>query len=157
MTSRVIALFLALAPSLAGAAITCTFSSTPGMGFGAYDDSSAVATDSTTSVVVQCFRVAGPADVTVTLQIGPSATSGTISPRQMGSGANRLSYNLYRDSGRSQVWGQTSGVDTVTTTITNVPNNGSKTGTFVIYGRIPALQSVAAGAYSDSVQITVLP
>jgi spore coat protein U-like protein len=108
-------------------------------------------------VVVQCFRVGGPADVTVTLQLGPSATSGTISPRQMGSGANRLSYNLYRDSGRSQVWGQTSGVDAGTITINGVPNNGSRNGTFVIYGRIPAQQSVGAGAYSDSVQITVLP
>jgi spore coat protein U-like protein len=157
VSSRLLAASLALVPSLASAAIVCSFSSTPGLNFGGYADSSPVNTDSTTSVVVQCFRVGGPADVDVTLQIGPSATSGTISPRQMGSGANRLNYNLYRDSGRSQVWGQTSGVDTVTTTISNVPNNGSKNGTFVIYGRIPALQSVAAGAYSDSVQITVLP
>ena len=157
MTSPLLAILLALAPAAAGAVTLCSFSSTPGMDFGGYDDSSPVNTDSTTSIVVQCFRVGGPADADVTLQIGPSANSGTITARQMRSGANAMNYNLYRDAGRSQVWGQTSGVDTVTATVTNIPNNGFKSGTFVIYGRIPALQNVAAGAYSDSVQITVLP
>lgn len=155
--SRLLLVLLALAPSVAGAAAACNFTSTPGMGFGAYDDSSAANDDSTTSIVVQCFRVGGPADVTVTLQLGPSATSGTIASRQMASGANRLNYNLYRDSGRSQVWGQTSGVDAGTITITGIPNFGNRSGTFVIYGRLPAQQNIPAGAYSDSVQLTVSP
>jgi len=158
VTSRLfILLLLAAAPSLAGAAASCTFTSTPGMGFGPYDDSSAAPTDSTTSIGVQCTRVGGAADVTVTLQVGPSATSGTTAARQMASGANRMNYNLYRDSGRTQVWGQSSGVDTGTITITNISNFATKGGTFVIYGRIPALQNVAAGAYGDSVQLTISP
>jgi spore coat protein U-like protein len=145
-------------PSLASAAALCSFTSTPAMGFGAYDDSSAANTDSSTSLVVNCFRVGGPADVDVTLQIGPSATSGGNAPRQMaGPAGNRMNYNLYRDSGRSQVWGQSAGVDTGTVTITNISNFGSKSGTFVVYGRIPAQQNVAAGAYSDSVQLTISP
>ena len=94
MTSRVLLLLLALAPSFVEAAATCSFSSTPGAAFGAYDDSSATADDTTTSIVVQCFRIGGPADVTVTLQLGPSATSGGLAPRRMGSGANRMDYNL---------------------------------------------------------------
>ena len=155
--SRLLLLLLACLPSLAGAAALCSFTSTPGMAFGPYDDSSAANTDSSTSIVVSCFRAGGAADVPVTLQIGPSATSGTIASRQMASGANRLNYNLYRDSGRSLVWGQTSGTDTVTITITNISNFTSKTGTFTIYGRVPALQNVPAGAYSDSVQMTVSP
>jgi len=157
VTSRLLALLLALVPSLAGAAATCSFSSTPGMSFGPYNDSSATPTDSSTSIVVSCFRIGGPADVTVTLQVGPSANSGTIATRQMRSGANPMNYNLYRDAGRSLVWGQTSGTDTGSITITNISNFGSKTGTFVIYGRIPALQNVNAGAYSDSVTLTVSP
>jgi spore coat protein U-like protein len=157
VNSRVLALLVALAPSLVDAASTCNFTSTPGMAFGAYDDSSASNTDSTTSIVVQCFRIGGPADVVVTLQVGTSATSGGLAPRRMASGANRMDYNLYRDSGRTQVWGQTPGVDTATITITGIPNVGSRSGTFVIYGRIPALQNVPAGAYSDSVQLTVSP
>ena len=41
--------------------------------------------------------------------------------------------------------------------ILNIPNAGSKAGTITIYGRVPALQNVPAGAYSDSVQMTVSP
>jgi spore coat protein U-like protein len=157
VNSRILALLVALAPSLVEAASTCNFTSTPGMAFGAYDDSSATPNDATTSIVVQCFRIGGPADVTVTLQLGPSATSGTTAPRRMASGANRLDYNLYRDAARSQVWGQTTGSDTASITVIGIPNLGSRTGTFVIYGRVPALQNVPAGAYSDSLQMTVSP
>ena len=126
------------------------------MSFGAYNDSAAAPTDAATSIVVNCARNGGPATATVTLQIGPSANSGLITTRSMRSGANAMNYNLYRDSGRSQIWGQTSGVDTASISVT-MPNNGSNNGTFVIYGRIPALQNVPVGAYSDSVQITVAP
>jgi spore coat protein U-like protein len=158
VTSRALLLLFALVPSIAGAAALCNFTSTPGMGFGAYDDSSPGNTDSSTSLTVQCFRIGGPADVDVTLQIGPSATSGGTAPRQMaGPAGNRMNYNLYRDSGRSQVWGQSLGVDTGTVTITNISNGSFKTGTIVVYGRIPAQQSVATGAYSDSVQLTISP
>lgn len=156
MTSRILVLLLALASGGAHAATTCVFSSTPGMNFGAYSDSSASPTDATTSIVVNCSRNGGPTPTTVVLQVGPSANSGLITTRTMRSGANTMNYNLYRDSGRSQVWGQTSGVDTGSISLT-VPNNSSANGTLVIYGRIPALQNVPAGAYSDSVQITVSP
>ena len=156
MTSRILALLAVLIPGLAGAATTCAFSSTPGMNFGAYDDSSASPTDAATSIVVNCSRNGGPTPTTVVLQVGPSANSGLIATRTMRSGANTMNYNLYRDSARSQVWGQTSGVDTGSISLT-VPNNNSANGTLVIYGRIPALQNAPAGAYSDSVQITVTP
>ena len=157
MSSRALAFLLLLAPSVALAAITCTFSSTPGMSFGPYNDSSAVATDSSTSVIVRCTRALGTNNANVVLQIGPSATSGTIATREMASGANRMSYNLYRDGGRSQVWGQTSGVDTGQLNTGNIPNFGSVDVAFTIFGRIPALQNVSSGAYSDSVQLTVSP
>ncbi len=126
------------------------------MAFGAYDDSSATPTDATTSIVVSCARVGGPTPVNATLQVGASAGSGLIATRSMRSGASIMNYNLYRDSGRTQVWGQTSGVDTSSLSIT-VSNNSSASGTFVIYGRIPALQNVPVGAYSDTVQITISP
>jgi spore coat protein U-like protein len=154
--SRFLIVLLVLVPAVASAATTCSFSSTPGMAFGAYDDSSATPTDATTSIVVSCARTGGPTPVNATLQIGTSAGSGLIATRSMRSGANVMNYNLYRDSGRTQVWGQTSGVDTSSISIT-VPNNNSASGTLVIYGRIPALQNVPVGPYSDSVQITISP
>ena len=155
--TRLTLFLLLLAPSVAGAVITCTFSSTPGLSFGAYDDSSPVSTDINTSVVVRCTRGHGTNSASVVLQLGPSATSGTIATRQMASGANRMNYNLYRDAGRSQVWGQTAGTDTVQIDTGNIANFASVDVAFTIYGRIPALQNVNAGAYSDSVQLTVSP
>lgn len=156
MTRLLLALAL-LAPSIAGAVITCSFSSTPGMAFGPYDDASAAPTDSATSVVVRCTRILGSNNADVVLQLGPSSASGTIATRQMASGANRMNYNLYRDAARSQVWGQTSGVDTVLVNTGNIGNGASVNVTFTIFGRIPALQNVNAGAYNDSVQMTVSP
>jgi len=150
-----LALLFALAPAPAAAFITCSFNSTPGMAFGAYDDSSATADDSATGIVVRCFRIGGPNNANVVVQLGPSANSGAIATRQMRSGANSLNYNLYRDAARSQVWGQTAGVDTASINTGTISNGGSANVNFTIYGRIPALQNVNAGAYSDSVQITV--
>ena len=147
-------LLLAPAPVLAQSA-SCSFTSTPGAAFGPYDDASAVPTDTATSVGVNCLRNGGPANVSVTLQLGPG--SGSVAARQMLAGGNILNYNLYRDAGRTMVWGQTAGVDAGSITINGIPNNGSKNGTFVIYGRIPAQQSVGIGSYTDSVQITVSP
>src|SRR5438045_5373386 len=141
-----LAVLLALVPGFAEAATTCAFSSTPGMSFGAYDDSSASPTDAATSIVVVCSRNGGPTPTTVTLQVGASANSGLIATRTMRSGANSMNYNLYRDSGRSQIWGRTSGVDAGSISLT-VANNGSANGTLVIYGRIPALTNVPAGTY----------
>ena len=155
--SKVLLALLLLAPSFAHAIITCSFSSTPGMAFGAYNDASAAATDSSTSVVVRCTRLLGTNNANVVLQLGPSSTSGTIATRQMASGANRMNYNLYRDAGRSQVWGQTAGTDTLTINTGNIGNGASADVTFTIFGRIPALQNVAPGAYGDSVQMTVSP
>ena len=156
MINRMLAVLLALAPGWALAATTCAFSSTPGMSFGVYDDSSASPTDAAASIVVVCSRNGGPTPTTVTLQVGPSANSGLIATRTMRSGANSMNYNLYRDSGRSQVWGQTSAVDTGSISLT-MPNNSSANGTFVIYGRISAQQNVPMGTFSDTVQITVSP
>jgi len=151
------ALALALAAAPLWAQTTCRFVSTPGAAFGAYDDSSAAPTDTAVSVVVSCTRVGGPATADVVLSLGPSANSGQIANRAMRQGANTLSYNLFRDASRSAVWGQTAGADTMTMRFTSIPNNGSQNGTFVIYGRIPALQNVGAGLYGDSLPLTLLP
>ena len=157
MTKYLLALAFLLLPGLGIAQTACTFASTGSVAFGAYDDSSAAPTDTTASVVVRCARNGGPPNPTVTLQVGPSATSGLVATRQMRSGANLMNYNLYRDSSRTAVWGQTSGVDTLSATVNGVPNNGTKDTTFIIYGRIPALQNVGVGGYADSATITVMP
>ncbi len=157
-----VAAVVALSALFAGnatAAITCTFQSVPGVAFGAYDDSSSAPTDITSFVDVLCSRVGGPADVTLEIAICVSANTGQVSTRALKNTASSvlLYYNLYRDTGHSQVWGVTSNVDTQTTSILNVPNNGSKSARVNIYGRITALQNATVGIYGDSLSITVSP
>jgi len=67
----------------------------------------------------------------------------------MASGTNVLNYQLYSDSARSTIWGNTVGTDTVT---------GSGTGLALdhtVYGSIPAAQVVPAGSYQDTITVTI--
>lgn len=143
----------------AEAGITCTFT-TSAMSFGNYDPSSAGVTDGTGSVGVNCAHnnSGSTTSVTVALSIG-TGTYGTVAARKMQKSAGQqLNYNLYRDSARSQVWGTGSGgYSTRTLSITGIAKNASKTGTFTVYGRIPALQNAQDGSYADSVVITISP
>jgi spore coat protein U-like protein len=88
--------------------------------------------------------------------IGPSASSGSITARQMqkSGGTDMLSYNIYRDATRLAVWGQTAGVDTMTIT-QNLPNKATTTVSFTLYGRINGLQNVSAGSYGDTLTVTI--
>jgi spore coat protein U-like protein len=72
----------------------------------------------------------------------------TITNRQMSLGANRLRYQLYRNSTRSAIWG--TGTDAHGVRLL-IPQNGRVD----VYGRIPGGQGVAAGAYADVVNITL--
>ncbi len=153
-------LFLgALCQGTAFAAITCTFSSVPGVAFGLYDDSSSAATDITSYVDVLCSRNGGPPNVTLEVSIGNSANTGQISTRALKNAASAvlLNYNLYRDTARSQVWGATPGVDTGSTTLTGISNSSSRSTRINIYGRITALQNATVGNYADALSITVSP
>lgn len=156
----IISILSATAMPLARAApgTTCVVSSLSSLAF-AYDPSLVAPTDSSASMTIQCNRNGGPANITMTISAGASAMSGSISPRQMRgiSSGNLMSYDLYRDAGRSQVFGQTAGVDTLSVSVSGIPNNGSKTVPINLWGRIPALQAVGVGSYTDSVVITVAP
>jgi spore coat protein U-like protein len=105
---------------------------------------------------VRCDRNGGGATVQVTVGIGASTSSGSVADRKLrwSAGADLLGYNLYRDAGRLSVWGETAGVDTVTQSLT-VPNHGTASTTFTIYGRIGALQDVHPGAYADDLVVTI--
>jgi spore coat protein U-like protein len=86
------------------------------------------------------------------VKIGLNAGTGsgaTVATRKMTSNANTLNYSMYQDAGRSVVWGNTFGTNTV-----NVTGNGTSQ-VFTIYGQIPANQTSPIGTYSDSVTATV--
>jgi len=73
----------------------------------------------------------------------------TVNQRKMASGTNALNYQLYSDSARSVIWGNTTGTDTVT---------GVGTGLAVdhtVFGAVPAAQVVPAGDYADTITVRI--
>ena len=114
----------------------CTLNVT-GVNFGSYDVFSNTPLDSTGNIDVNC-----PSGVGYSIEL--SEGGGTHTQRVMGSGAHRLNYNLYTAANRAVVWGDaTSGTVTVNGTGIGVNVNHA------VYGRIPALQNVHPGSYSD--------
>jgi spore coat protein U-like protein len=130
---------LAQAPS-------CTISATS-VNFGNYNVFSGTNLDSTGTITYQCNATA--ANITVSLSKGLSST---YNPRQMAKGAERLSYNLYRNAARTNIWGDgTSG--TAIYSRANPPNNSNVN--LTVYGRVPAGQDVSAGSFSDTVTAVI--
>jgi spore coat protein U-like protein len=60
-----------------------------------------------------------------------------------------ITYELYRNSARTQRWGNTLNTDTVTGTGNGNIQNLS------VYGRVPAQTTPNAGTYTDVVVVTV--
>jgi len=150
-----LSLFLVLGAACAPAwAVTTCSGGNVSLGFGAYDYFQAGPSDVQIPFVVTCTRVGGPPSTSVTVALGPSIISGTIANRQMTGGIDRLDYNIYRDATRLSVWGNTTGTDTMSQTVT-LANGASGSLTFTLFGRLPAAQDVRAGIYTDSVLVTV--
>ncbi|HEX5961991.1 MAG TPA: spore coat U domain-containing protein [Rhodanobacteraceae bacterium] len=75
--------------------------------------------------------------------------SGNINARVMNNGGNTIGYQLYSDSGRTTVWGNTIGTDTLASTGTGSAQS------FTVYGQVPAQATPPAGVYNDTVNVTV--
>ena len=146
-------------PGGAAQAHSCGVTATP-LVFSNYTSPGGARVDSSAAVLVTCtpayLLLACKTSYTLSLSVGGHATG---AQRQMAAGAGRLAYGLFSDSLRQQPWGDggASGptVDgTITTSLLGLvclPGNRPHT----IHGRIPANQNVPAGAYTDSVVLTV--
>jgi spore coat protein U-like protein len=119
---------------------------------------------STTAPTTLDFGTQGPltanvdqtATITVTCTTGANYNvgldgggGGAINARRMVNGANTVAYQLYSDSSRTVVWGNTVGTDTVAGS-----GNGSAQ-PFTVYGRVPPQATPPAGVYNDTVNVTV--
>jgi len=101
--------------------------------------------DQTSTIAVQCTN-------TTPYNIGLDAGTGagaSVATRKMTSGGATVSYSLYTDAGRSTVWGNTVGTDTVSAT-----GNGASQST-TVFGRVPVQTTPAPGTYNDTVTVTV--
>ena len=150
---------LAVGAKSAQAAAVCSFLTSSSTAFGSYDVLSKAPADTLAIIRVRCDNIEpGHPNISLTVSVGTGAGSSVNSRRMRHTGGSGdvLNYGLFRDAGRSAVWGYTVGVDTVTQSI-KVQNNRTVDTTFTIYGRIPAQQDVTPGDYVDSVQVTLSP
>ncbi|QKC82862.1 spore coat U domain-containing protein [Mesorhizobium sp. NZP2077] len=123
---------------------SCTISSASTLNFGS-SGVIAANVDQTSTVQVQCTN-------TTPYNIGLDAGTGTgatVAARKMTNGAATITYSLYSDSGRTTVWGNTIGTNTVSAT-----GSGSAQ-SFTVYGRVPAQATPAPAVYTDTVTVTV--
>jgi spore coat protein U-like protein len=60
-----------------------------------------------------------------------------------------VNYSLFRDAARTSNWGNTVGTDTL------AGSASGSTDTLTVYGRIPVQATGSAGAYTDTVNVTV--
>jgi spore coat protein U-like protein len=143
-----VALFPLFSPETVSA--LCTVSTAPA-DFGSYNVLLPSANDIVTSITVECNDTPPP---DVTISIGPSPNSGGFDPRQMRlvSGSEFIDYNLYTDSGRTQIWGDGSG-----STFTLTDKVFRRTPWIAsVYGRIPPGQDVSIGTYNETLTVTIV-
>lgn len=124
----------------------CTVSAT-GVAFGTYDVFQATPSDSTGTITYRCGN--NDKDIRITISTG---SSGTFTSRTLRLGAETLSYNLFSDAARTQVWGDGSG-GTWSYFLHNPQNNRDIV--LTVFGRVPAAQDVAVGSYTDTVVVTL--
>ncbi|MEO7199585.1 MAG: spore coat U domain-containing protein, partial [Dokdonella sp.] len=122
----------------------CTITASP-LNFGSSIGLLTTAVNANTAISVQCS--VGSAN-NVGLNAGVNG-GGNINARKMLLGGNTVSYQLYRDLARTQVWGSTIGTNTVAGT-----GNGN-TQNLTVYGRVPAQTTPPAGTYNDIIVVTV--
>ena len=89
----------------------------------------------------------------VSYQIGlnqGTSPGAAVEQRKMVSAASvALEYQLYSDSARSSIWGNTPGTDTVTDVGTGLRQDHT------VYGNVPAAQLVPADNYEDTITVRI--
>jgi spore coat protein U-like protein len=102
--------------------------------------------DANTTISATC-SINTPYYVALDAGTGPGATPRL---RRMSGQGGTVDYAMYTDPGRSTLWGDGSGG-----TSKRSATGSGRPQTLTVYGRIPAGQSPAAGAYTDVVTVTV--
>lgn len=128
----------------------CTISTTP-VRFGSYNVFSSTPSDATGSISVKCNERPPP---TVTISIGQSPNSGGFTPRKMKltKGTELIEYNLFIDTNRTTIWGDGSG----STSTVRRKHIKKKPVVSTVYGRIPPLQDVKEGSYTETLTVTIV-
>jgi spore coat protein U-like protein len=143
-----LALACACLPAMAHGACSVAAS---GVAFGAYDPTSATATTFNGTVTVTCTGGSGLGGYSVSLSTG---TEGSYAGRRMILSTSPLPYQLYREAGRTTIWGDGTGGSMVINGSDLIPLLGGTT-VFQVYGRIAARLPATPGSYLDSITATL--
>jgi len=143
-----LALFLfGAGTAVANTSPSCTPSSA-GIAFGNFTGSQITITG---SITLTCTGT-GKDNYNLDLSTG---SSGTYTPRRMKNGANSLSYNLYTDSGFTQIWGAGSGGTNHISGTVDMGSSSTLTITVPLYAKLPAQTKPPFGLYSDTIVATL--
>lgn len=125
----------------------CTLSTATDLDFGNVPGFITGNRDQTSTVTFTCT---GRTPWQVGLDNGVNA-SGNLRRMRLGSSANLVNYELYRDPGHGQRWGATLNTDTSA----GATAGSTATQSLTVYGRIPAGQTATPGEYRDTITVTV--
>lgn len=129
----------------------CLIDSASTMAFGGYTPATSGNLSATSTIVARCSK-----NTTYNLGLNAGTTAGgTVAQRLMANGANTLQYNLYKEVGHTNIWGDTVDTDTLVGTGAGmgVPNAITHT----VYGLLPDNafnQGAVVGNYSDTITAT---
>lgn len=116
------------------------------LNFGSYDPTAAAGLEGMTNLRVLCT-----VGTSYTIGLSPGTSAGaTVTSRKMINGENSLNYELFQEAARTNNWGSTPGTNTPPAT-----SAGTTPRQHTVYGRIPAGQIVPAGAYTDTITVSV--
>ncbi len=101
------------------------------------------AVDATGAITLTCT-----ANLAYTVALNGGLSNSPPASRQMVLGGASITYGLYRDAGRTNVWGSAAGQ------IASGTGTGSAQ-SLTVYGRVPAQNTPAPGNYADTVVVTV--
>jgi len=121
----------------------CTISAAA-LAFGNYDPTSATPVTGQSDITVSCTRGA----VTWT-GLDDGLHYAAPNRQMLGNGTEALPYLLYRESTRTNLWGNTQATGVAWTSTGRAPH------TLTVYGTIPAGADVSAGSFTDTVQATI--
>jgi spore coat protein U-like protein len=95
--------------------------------------------DASAVVIVSCTR---NTSASLSFDFGVHA-AGAGDRIMAGGGSDRLHYQIYRDAGRSQTWGQGGDALHIVSKAASQPQE------LTVFGRIPPQQEVGPGGYND--------
>jgi len=125
--------------------VNCRAYATTELNFGSISGLITANNDQTSTIGMTCT---GRTAWTVGLNNGLNP-SGIVRRMRLGATTSYVNYELFRETGRTNRWGNTIGTNTVPGTGTGIAQS------LTVFGRVPAPQAAAAGSYSDTITVTI--